>query len=116
MRNTFTLPSKTYIELDQPEIFQQFMKGYLELLRANLQQYKVMDRNGILKEIRYSCGQEHIPQNPNWKPFQHLEQYCRKRGYDDMEAQDIIEEQIGRRLVCECKLMDENATVVRGCR
>ena len=106
MHNTFTLPSKTYVELDQPDIFKQFMLGYLELLRKNLKQYKVMDQNGVLKEIRYSCGQEHNSRNPNWKPFQYLEQYFRKRGYDDMEARDIIEEQIGRRLHCECQLLD----------
>jgi hypothetical protein len=105
MHNTFTLTSKTYIDLDQPEIYQLFMKGYLELLQENFQQYKVMDQKGDLREIRYSCGQNHDPRNPNWKPFQYLEQYCRKMGYDDMEAQDIIEEQIGRRLVCECQLL-----------
>ena len=105
MHNTFTLTSKTYIDLDQPEIYQLFMKGYLELLQENFQQYKVMDQKGDLREIRYSCGQNHDPRNPNWKPFQYLEQYCCKQGYDEMEAQDIIEEQIGRRLVCECQLL-----------
>ncbi len=105
MHNTFTLTSKTYINLDQPDIFREFMHRYFELLRSNLQQYKVMDQNGDLREIRYSCGQEHDPRNPNWKPFQYLEQCCRKCGYDDMEARDIIEEQIGKRLECECQLL-----------
>ncbi len=105
MHNTFTLSRKTYVELDQPEIYKQFMKGYLELLRKNLKTYKVMDQNGVLKEIRYSCGQEHTTRNPNWKPFQYLEQHCHKWGYDDMEARDIIEERIGRRLDCECQLL-----------
>jgi hypothetical protein len=105
VRNTFTLPSKTYVELDQPDIYRQFMRRYFDLLREKLQQYKVMDKNGVLKETRFSCGQEHNSRNPNWKPFQYLEQHCRKCGYDDMEARDIIEEQIGRRLVCECQLL-----------
>ena len=104
MHNTFTLPSKTYIELDQPDIYQRFMKGYLELLRKNLKRYKVMDQNGAFKQIRYSCGQEHDSRNPNWKPFKNLEYYCRKCGYDDMVAQEIIEEHIGRRSDCECQL------------
>ena len=105
MHNIFTIPDKTYIDLDQPDIYRRFMQGYLELLRKNLQQYKSMDKNCVLKEIRYSCGQDHDPRNPNWKPFQYLEQCCRKWGYDDMQAWDIIEEQIGRRLVCECQLL-----------
>jgi len=105
MHNTFTLTSKTYIDLDQPEIYKLFMKNYLELLQLRLKQYKVMDQNGNLRETRYSCGQDHDPRNPNWKPFQYLEYYCQKFGYDDMEARDIIEEQIGRRLECECQLI-----------
>ena len=56
MHNTFTSPGKTYIELDQPEIYQRFMREYLELLRKNIQQYKVMDQNGVFKQVRYSCG------------------------------------------------------------
>ena len=105
MHNTFTLKSKTYEELDQSEIYQRFMKEYFDLLHSNLQQYKVMDQKGGLKEIGYSCGQDHDPRNPNWKPFKYLAQCCRKYGYDDMEAQDIIEERINRRLVCECQLL-----------
>jgi hypothetical protein len=59
MHNTYTLPSKTYDELDQPKIYQRFMKEYFDLLRSNLQQYKVMDQKGVLKEIRYSCDKNH---------------------------------------------------------
>ena len=43
MHNTFTLASKTYVELDQPEIYRRFMRAYFELLRKNIKQYKVMD-------------------------------------------------------------------------
>ena len=44
MRNAFTLPSKTYIELDQPETYKRFMQGYFQLFRENLQSYKAMDQ------------------------------------------------------------------------
>lgn len=107
MHNTYTTPSKTYVELDQPDIFQRFMQGYLEFLRSNLQQHNVMDQKGALKQIRYSCGQEHNSRNPNWKPFKYLEYYCRKCGYDDMVTQEIIEEHVGRRLDCECQLFGD---------
>lgn len=65
----------------------------------------VMDQNGELLEIRYTCGQDHDRRNPDWKPFQYLEQYCRKFGYDELIAREIVEEQIGRRLQCECQLL-----------
>ena len=105
MRNTFIIPSRTITELDQPEIYRKFMQGYLQLLRGNLIEQQVMDLHGNLQGSKYSCGQKHHPRNPNWKPFQYLERYCRKCGYDDMEARDIIEEHIGRRLTCECELI-----------
>ena len=105
MHNTFTLPGQTYIDLDQPEIYQRFMREYLELLRSKLQKYKIMGQKNDLKEIRYSCGQDHDRRNPDWKPFKYLEQICRKYGYDDLDTRDIIEEQIGRRLDCECQLL-----------
>lgn len=38
MHNANTSPGKTYIDLDQPEIYQGFMQGYLQLLRSKLQQ------------------------------------------------------------------------------
>ena len=104
MHNAFTLPNKTVIDLYQPEVYKQFLQGYLQLLRGNLKRYKVMDQNGALKQIRYSCGQEHDPRNPDWEPFKYLEYYCRKCEYDDMVAQEIIEEHIGKRLDCECQL------------
>ena len=53
MRNAFTLPSKTYIELDQPEIYQRFMQGYFQLLRENLQSYKAMDQDGGAAQRRH---------------------------------------------------------------
>jgi hypothetical protein len=38
----------------------------------------------------WSCGQEHHPRNWNWKPWQHLERLCRKRGLDDFAARGIL--------------------------
>ena len=105
MNHVIILPSATITALDQPEVYKRFMQGYLQLLRDNLIQQQIMDQRGELVGIKYSCGQEHHSRNPNWKPFQYLERYCRKCGYDDLEARDIIEEHIGRRLTCECELI-----------
>jgi hypothetical protein len=42
---------------------------------------------------------------PNRIPFRLLTQYCRKHGLDDYEVKELIEDRIGRRLVCECELV-----------
>jgi hypothetical protein len=36
------------------------------------------------------------------QPWQHLERLCRKRGLDDFGVRDILVEQLGRKLECEC--------------
>ena len=49
----------------------------------------------------WTCGQDHDPRNWNWKPWQHLERLCRKRGLDDFAVRDILFEHLGRKLECE---------------
>ena len=53
----------------------------------------------------WSCGQDHDPRNWNWKPWQHLEGLCRKRGLDDFAVRDILIEHSGRKLECECQVL-----------
>ena len=53
----------------------------------------------------WTCGQDHDPRNWNWKPWQHLEGLCRKRGLDDFVARDILFEHLGRKLDCECQVI-----------
>jgi len=91
--------------LNQMPNFQQFFRGYLEILKANLHQVSVMGSDGTERYRFYACGQDHDRRNPAWKPFQHLMQYCQELGYDFYEARDMIEERIGRRLSCECDLL-----------
>jgi hypothetical protein len=48
---------------------------------------------------------QHDPRNWNWKPRQHLERLCRKRGLDDFAVRDIIIENLGRKPECECQVL-----------
>jgi hypothetical protein len=91
--------------LNQMPNFQQFFRGYLEILKANFKQVSVMGIDGKERYRYYTCGQEHDRRNPAWSPFQHLMRYCQELGYDFDEAQDMIEERIGRKLRCECELL-----------
>ena len=55
----------------------------------------------------WTCGQDHDPRNWNWKPWQHLERLCRKQGFDDFAVREILEQQLGRELECECLVLYE---------
>jgi hypothetical protein len=57
------------------------------------------------QKIFLPCGGHHDRQNPNWKAFQLLERNCDERGYDFYKTLDMVQEWIGRKLICECELL-----------
>ena len=66
------------------------MWDYRQILIQNFQKVKL---EGGIEYL--TCGQEHDPRNWNWKPWQHLERLCRKRGLDDFAVRDILFEHLG---------------------
>ena len=97
-------PDMTYLKLSVETKFQQFFNGYIELLQKKFKEIEVHGNNCSYKY--YTCGQIHNPQNPNWKPFKHLWDYCERTRYDFFEVRDLIENRIGHKLTCECQLVD----------
>ena len=95
----------TWMILNQMPNFQQFFRGYLDVLTSNLKQITVMRQDEKERYRYYTCGQEHDRRNPAWKPFQHLMRYCERERLDFYETKDMIEKRIGRRLSCECELL-----------
>jgi hypothetical protein len=95
----------TWMILNQMPNFQQFFRGYLDVLKFNLQQVSVMGNDGTERYRYNTCVQDHDRRNPAWKPFQHLMQYCEREQLDFYEARDMIEERVGRKLRCECEIL-----------
>jgi hypothetical protein len=97
-------PDMTYIKLRGEKNFQEFFKGFIELLQNKFERIDVRGNN--YEYSYYTCGQIHNPQNPEWRPFQRLWNYCERTGYDFFEIRYLIEEHIGHKLTCECQLVD----------
>ena len=95
----------TWLRLRQAEYFHPFFREYVEILKSRLKQIQVMDHNGSYSHSYYTGGQDHDKRNREWTPFQILERHCLESGYDVLEARDMIEERIGRKLICECELL-----------
>ena len=76
------------------------------MLKSELKHIPVMDHNGCFHHSYYTCGQDHDKRNPGWKPLQIQERHCLEEGYDFYEAKDMVEERIGRKLMCECQLLN----------
>jgi len=105
MPNPILTADHTWLRLSQDEYFQPFFREYLELLKSHLKQIQKMDQLGKPSQRYYTCGQDHDRRNREWKPFQLLERHCEESGYDFLEARDMIEERVGRKLTCECELL-----------
>jgi hypothetical protein len=99
-------PHETFSELSQDEKFQKFFKGFLELLQKKLSKREVIGKNYSYKY--HTCGQQHDRRNPAWKPYQHLEWYCKKTRFDFLTVKSIIEDRIGRKFQCECDLLRDD--------
>ena len=104
-------PDQTWLDLNKDPIFYRFFAGYLELLRKKLSQVHVKGSRGDY--TYYTCGQDHYPGNPLWKPWQPLEEYSDDQCYDFFEARDIIFERIGRKLECECQFLRDDEAIER---
>lgn len=94
---------ETWKYLNQENNYQQFMRGLLAYLQKNLQVVKVHDGNSSYQY--FSCGQPHDPRNPLWQPFHHMQEFCRKKRCDFEVVKGKIEDQIYKRLQCECELL-----------
>jgi hypothetical protein len=90
----------TYLYLTEADLLEYFLQDYRQILTTQFQKVRI-ESGG---EYRI-CGQHNDPRNCNWKPWQHFERLCRKRGLDDFAVRDIIVEHLGRNLECDCEVL-----------
>ena len=110
-RKKICTSQQTWRELSSNDNFHKFFKSYLELLQNKLTKREVIGRNDNYHY--FTCAQPHDRRNRDWKSFQNLEWYCKKTRYDFYAVKDIIEERIGRKLICECELLHDDRTMKR---
>jgi hypothetical protein len=99
-------PDHTRLNLAQEKYYRLFLEGYIKLLQSNLKQVKHIGHNYSYKT--FTCGVPHDRQNPNWKPFKLLWNYCERTGYDFFVTRDILFERLGRKLTCECEMLRDD--------
>ena len=100
------IPDHTRLILNQEKYYRPFIDGYIKILQTDLQ--KVEHIGNSYSYTIYTCGEPHDWRNPNWKPFRLLWDYCERTGYDFYSVRDIIFERIGRKLICECEMLQDN--------
>ena len=94
---------ETWKYLNQEENFHRFMRELLAYLQENLQIIKVHD--GKSSYQYYSCGHPHDPRNPDWRPFRHMQEFCRMKRYDFRVVKSMIEDRLFKKLICECEIL-----------
>jgi len=110
MPNRFYIPDKTW-NLDKKSNFDKFMKNYIEVLKREFKKVEVKGSDHSYSY--YTCGQSHDPRNPDWEPFKILWQLCKKNGYDPFIVKEIIEDRIGRKIICECQVLNDERAIRR---
>ena len=99
-------PDHTRLNLGQEKYYRPFIDGYIRILQSCLRQVKHIGND--YRYTTHTCGESHDRQNPKWKPFRLLWDYCERTGYDFFVVRDIMFECIGRKLVCECEMLQDN--------
>jgi hypothetical protein len=102
-------PDATRLELARPGEFQRFYKEYIELLKRKIQRITA----GGTGQSYYTCGEIHDRSNKNWQPFFHLWSYTEEKGLDFYAVKDLIEEHLGREIICECEIMRNEKAIRR---
>ena len=110
MPNKFYIPDKTWT-LDRKSNFDAFMKDYIEVLKWEFKKIEVKGSDHSYSY--YTCGQTHDSRNPAWEPYKILWKLCKQNGYDPFIAKEIIEERIGRKLTCECQVLNDERAIRR---
>ncbi len=106
-----TITPEEAIDRIKDEETRKQLNGLLDFLKNNLQKVEV---KGDLRSCSYyTCGQAHDRRNPNWKPFNNLEAYCKKEGLNPAGIRDMIENRMGRRVECECQILNTDKEVKR---
>ena len=88
------------------------LAGCLDYLKEHLELVEI-EGDGPRTCTYYTCGQAHSPRNPHWKPFKHLEAYCKKEKLNPAGILDTIENAIWRRVECECQILNDRKEVTR---
>jgi hypothetical protein len=110
MPNRFYIPDKTW-NLDKKSNFDKFIQSYIKMLQKEFKKLEVKGSNYTYSY--YTCGQIHDSRNPAWEPYRILWQLCKTNGYDPFIAKEIIEDHIGRKLTCECQLLNGDEKEIR---
>jgi len=94
---------KTYNLLESPDKFNPVIQELREYLKTKLQFIEVIGGDSY-----FSCGHDyHYKSDCGWIPFKHLDAFCIETGYDFYALRDLIEEQMGRKLICDCAILND---------
>jgi len=110
MPNRFYIPDKTW-NLVNKSNFDSFMKIYTGILKEKFTQVEV--KGSDYTYSYYTCGQIHDPRNLDWEPFENLWKLCKQNGYDPFIAREIIEDRIGRKIICEGQVVKDERAIRR---
>jgi len=93
----------TWYRLQRDNNYEIFFAGLQEYLKRKLKVIKVEG-----SYTYYSCGVDyHHRSIPGWKPFKNFINYCNSKGYHHFVVKELIEETLGKEIICECEIVND---------
>jgi hypothetical protein len=107
MKPKMRTPDATWLALNPRDKFNPFYQKLQNFLKSRLTLNKVAGAYWY-----YSCGHDyHHWSDGGWKPFENLEEFCELKGFDPYEVRDLIEDRMGKKLVCECQIANDRKVI-----
>jgi len=96
----------TYWELSSLEdAFEKFLLELQEYLKSKLKPVLKMD--GDICYAEWDCGLDHNNPYLDCETIKNTIEFCEKKGLDDVEVVNMIDDYLGRDLFCECELVND---------
>lgn len=91
-----------WYEQQQEKKARKLLPDLKEYLLSKLQLVEVVGQYKF-----YSCRHDHDFPGRDWQPFGNLKRFCKKRDLDWQDLKELIEDIMGKKLVCECELVND---------
>jgi len=96
----------TYWELSYPgDAFEKFLLELQEYLKSTFK--PVLKVDGDICYAEWDCGLDHENPYLDWQPIRNIIGFCEKKGVDDVEVVNMIDDYLGRVFFCECELVSD---------
>ena len=108
MKPIIRIADATWLSLSRGNNLQKFILKFQQYLKKKLPVKKLPDGSEF-----YDCGRDHRWPGWGFKPFQHLEVFCEKKGLEDFEVKDMLEDHFYREIAYDVQILNDEREMIK---